>query len=1429
MAEQTFRINVIVDPANARAGVQSVQGELKKLGNAAAQTQQLLKRALTLIGVEEGIRAIVGLIDAYTKLQNRIRVVVQNNEILGEVTQRVFDIANRSRSSFEGTAELYSRVALATRDLGVSENELLGVTESVNKAIILSGASAKEANNGLIQLSQGLASNRLGGDELRAVLEQLPVVADVIAKQLGLTRGQLRIFSREGNISAKTVIDAFKNAREELEQRFAKTIPTVGQALQLLRNNLVKTFGELGTNAGLTTLLAQSISFLARNLEILIKLLAIFSATLAAVKIAPFIRSALDAAEAIRTLSTAVAAGNAVLLGSAEAARQQAAFEVEGAAARTAKTEATIGAIRSEQALALVSFESTDAARALAVAELEGAAATARRAQVAAEAAASENATLLASEDALTILQVAAAQEGELVLSREALVASTDALTVAQAGLNTTMEAGALAAAAQAASQTQLSALEAELAAETTVLTAAQARLAAAEGAVAAESGVLTGAIGVVRGALTALWATIVANPIGALLVVLAAAGTALFVFRNDIQLSGDGFATLGDFTSAYFDLFKGGLASIRESFGEVFGFIGDTIERIFGEGSATFAGFLRGAAQVTDVLLGLGQGPLLALFTFIVDGFALVFRTVSTQAQKFFDGMLNGLIGLGTAFSAALSGDFSGAASAAKDALNSALSATSIDVGQIAAEFRDLGADVGANFTAGLNSTATLDFVNQLIDDAEAKAKERKEAALRAQGSLNTKGLATSTISPAVVKITRELQDQEHLLSLINKTNTERKVESDLLHIKNELITQGAAQASQQLGQVDQQITQLRQKATADGADVKGIQLQITKLQSLRQQVIERTKSDRSEFDGILDGLRVQLLYNDSLQAQLDVMTDLRGQQEQFTRTVDAADEAERRGLITSDERDKVLRKAAEAARTTIDQGFHDLELQNALLSVTRDTNVEREVAIALAQKLQELAAQGEKLDASQEGKLSGLIAQNQALQRQQDLIQDIPLTQAKADEALAQKINDLDAAYARGAISLEQYVIGLERANQSTLTLVQQGQQELQNQNALLSVVGRTTAERELGVAVLQAEQTLRAQGVTLSAAEKERLIQLTAENQALQRQASLIQSITPTASKIQQQYAQDLVDVSAAFKRGAIDADTYAQGLEDITLKAAEAGHTLEDGFTRASIKIQDSIRDMATVTEQSLVSAFNSAEQAINDFALNGTVNVRALAQSLVADFTKVISHLLILQATEGLGLVKPKAGTGLDAGAATLSTASAALAAPAGVLDAAANTLLAAIPGLNAAALALQTAALSMQAAGAAGGAAGLGFNGLGGGGFGIDPLTPFAASGADALANQPFIVGEQGMELFVPKTAGTIVPHAETVSALAGASAASAGRTVVNSPRPEVHVHITNTIDPRDVVEAGLNSREGQTHLVNAIGKNKTSVKKTLS
>lgn len=251
------------------------QAALKKeIAGLESPTRSLTDQMWAARSAVAGWAAALGLLvkelqlaDQFVTLENRLRATGLAGEELVRVQRRLYESANQTRSSVQGTIELYSRLSRSSAELGVTEEQLISFTTSLNQAILLSGATAQEAQAGLIQLSQGMASGTLRGDELRSVLEQLPEVADVIAQHLGVTRGQLRQLGTDGKITAKDIIDAFRKAEPELAERFARLAPTMGQAFTVLKNNMLELAGENGK--GGVSQLSQAILDLADSLLLL--------------------------------------------------------------------------------------------------------------------------------------------------------------------------------------------------------------------------------------------------------------------------------------------------------------------------------------------------------------------------------------------------------------------------------------------------------------------------------------------------------------------------------------------------------------------------------------------------------------------------------------------------------------------------------------------------------------------------------------------------------------------------------------------------------------------------------------------------------------------------------------------------------------------------------------------------------------------------------------------------------------------------------------------------------------------------------------------------------------------------------------------------------------------------------------------------------
>lgn len=228
-----------------------------------------VKKALVATGIAFGVKEILALGNAYTDLQNKLRVVTTSNEQLAEVSQRVFEIANKTRTPVEETAKAFSRFDLALIQLGASQEETLRMTETINKALIVSGANTGEQSAALLQLSQAFNKGKLDGDEFRTVMELMPAVADSIAKQMGVARGELLKLAPQGKITAEVMRKALSDSADEIDKKFAKTIPTLNQALVVLKNNAIETMGEIESKAGAMQALASFVMSFGEGLKAL--------------------------------------------------------------------------------------------------------------------------------------------------------------------------------------------------------------------------------------------------------------------------------------------------------------------------------------------------------------------------------------------------------------------------------------------------------------------------------------------------------------------------------------------------------------------------------------------------------------------------------------------------------------------------------------------------------------------------------------------------------------------------------------------------------------------------------------------------------------------------------------------------------------------------------------------------------------------------------------------------------------------------------------------------------------------------------------------------------------------------------------------------------------------------------------------------------
>ncbi|WHM52849.1 hypothetical protein IOBOPIKK_00044 [Klebsiella phage vB_KpnS_SCNJ1-C] len=292
MAEEVGGIvyEVGIDTSQLAAGSREIESMLNSLSGNMGRLEASVNRTersissvegtmSSLTGVAKGLLAALSVqqVGAYAqawqdmsnKLSNAVRDSVPPFETLADVTNRVFDIAQKTRSGLDATATLYARLERSTRSYGVSVEDLTRLTTIINQGFVVSGASAEEASNAIIQLAQGMASGALRGDEFNSVNEQGNRLMIALADSLGVGIGELRNMAAQGKLTTDVIVNGLLSQGDSIGREFAKTTSTISQSLEIAGNNVARFFGENATVKTGVKIFSDSVILASENIQAL--------------------------------------------------------------------------------------------------------------------------------------------------------------------------------------------------------------------------------------------------------------------------------------------------------------------------------------------------------------------------------------------------------------------------------------------------------------------------------------------------------------------------------------------------------------------------------------------------------------------------------------------------------------------------------------------------------------------------------------------------------------------------------------------------------------------------------------------------------------------------------------------------------------------------------------------------------------------------------------------------------------------------------------------------------------------------------------------------------------------------------------------------------------------------------------------------------
>lgn len=427
---QESRLVIVIDSQNAERNARNLGNELDSIerkGDYASKSMDSLSVATrALAGHMAGLLTVgsaISKMDTYTGLQNRLKLVTNNQVELNKATEDTFRIAQKTYSAWDSVLQVYQRFSDNAKTLNLTMDDTARLTETVSKAVAISGASAEAADAALVQFGQALASGTLRGEELNSVMEQTPALAKAIAKGMGITVGELRSVAAEGKITSQEIVKALRNVQDEVDALFAKTDITIGQSLTLLNNEITKFVGEAGKGSGAAQALSGSIQLLANNLNLI-------ADSAFAIGIGLMTKAVLTKTVAVQASIAASTKQVFATIAERNANIAAAKAEVESALAEAQSTQVTLTNIKATHAQIMAEIE-LEKVRLKAQITEQGRTATITRmaqlgrlqAQVALEVAAAETAQSASSARLSAALTAQSVATSRLALAKSALMA----------------------------------------------------------------------------------------------------------------------------------------------------------------------------------------------------------------------------------------------------------------------------------------------------------------------------------------------------------------------------------------------------------------------------------------------------------------------------------------------------------------------------------------------------------------------------------------------------------------------------------------------------------------------------------------------------------------------------------------------------------------------------------------------------------------------------------------------------------------------------------------------------------------------------------------------------------------------------------------------------------------------------------------------
>ena len=202
-----------------------------------------ISRALNFMVAIQALRQMANLMsgliksgDEYIQTMARLKTIEDGSKTGQELQDSIMAAAQRSRTGFGIMADSVAKLRSQAGEAFKSNDEAIAFAEQLNKLYKIGGASLEQQKAGTLQITQALASGVLRGDEFNSMMENAPLVAQKLARHLGVSVGQLRGMAKDGQLTGDILKSALLGSAVETNAEFAKMPMTFSDMMTQVGN-----------------------------------------------------------------------------------------------------------------------------------------------------------------------------------------------------------------------------------------------------------------------------------------------------------------------------------------------------------------------------------------------------------------------------------------------------------------------------------------------------------------------------------------------------------------------------------------------------------------------------------------------------------------------------------------------------------------------------------------------------------------------------------------------------------------------------------------------------------------------------------------------------------------------------------------------------------------------------------------------------------------------------------------------------------------------------------------------------------------------------------------------------------------------------------------------------------------------------------------